>query len=303
MRTSVSYVLTAGADVENLRTIDDDGIAAIDLTGNDSGNVVRGNNGTNVINGGDGDDELTGRGGADAFLFDTALNATNNVDVIADFSVADDTIQLENAVFAGLDGGTLGANQFVIGAAAQDADDRIVYDNNTGALSFDSDGAGGAAAVQFAEIERLGWRSPISTSWWCDAAIMTTIHAHDRDGRFAISFAPFANSPHLQITASTSVPQGTALAANLQLCRVRQKVGADFGREVPMAIKGTSGDDTFRGTPFAEEIFGLGGKDFISGSPGADTIDGGRAMTSWTIPNSSSPAFCQREHSGRRRGC
>ena len=99
VRTSVSFTLTAGADVEVLRTIDDDGVAAINLTGNGSGNLVRGNNGANVINGGAGNDELTGRGGQDAFLFDTALDAATNVDVIVDFSVADDTIRLDNAVF------------------------------------------------------------------------------------------------------------------------------------------------------------------------------------------------------------
>jgi Ca2+-binding RTX toxin-like protein len=150
VRVSVSYVLTAGADVETLRTIDDAGVAAISLTGNASGNVVRGNNGANVINGGAGNDELTGLGGQDSFLFNTALDAATNVDVIGDFNVADDTIQLENAVFVGLTAGTLGANQFVIAAVAQDADDRIIYDDTTGALSFDNDGAGGAAAVQFA---------------------------------------------------------------------------------------------------------------------------------------------------------
>jgi serralysin len=48
--------------------------------------------------------------------------------------------------------GTLAANQFVIGAAAQDADDRIVYDDTSGALFFDVDGAGGAAALQFAQV-------------------------------------------------------------------------------------------------------------------------------------------------------
>jgi serralysin len=152
VRSSVSYVLNAGADVENLRTIDDAGLAAIDLTGNETGNVVRGNAGANVINGGGGNDHLTGLGGQDAFLFNTALDAAFNVDVIADFSVADDTIRLENAVFVGLNAGTLAASQFVIATAAQDADDRIVYDAATGALSFDADGVGGAAAVQFADI-------------------------------------------------------------------------------------------------------------------------------------------------------
>jgi serralysin len=152
VRASVSYVLSAGADVENLRTVDDNGVAAINLTGNQTGNTVRGNAGANILNGAGGDDELTGLAGQDTFAFDTALDAATNLAVIADFSVADDTIQLENDIFFGLATGTLAANQFVIAAAAQDADDRIVYDAATGALFFDSDGAGGAAAVQFADV-------------------------------------------------------------------------------------------------------------------------------------------------------
>ena len=52
---------------------------------------------------------------------------------------------------------TLAANQFVIGTAAQDANDRIIYNSNTGELFYDSDGTGGTAAVQFAEVRR-GWR-------------------------------------------------------------------------------------------------------------------------------------------------
>ena len=153
VRTSVSWTLTAGADVEMLRTTDDNGTGAINLTGNSSGNVVRGNNGNNIINGGDGDDELTGLGGQDSFLFDTPLNAATNMDIITDFNVADDTILLENAVFSMLTAGAaIGAGQFVIGAAAQDANDRIIYNNSTGAVLYDSDGTGGTAAVQFAEL-------------------------------------------------------------------------------------------------------------------------------------------------------
>jgi len=39
---------------------------------------------------------------------------------------------------------------FYSGSAAHDADDRILYDQSGGALSYDADGTGVLAAVQFA---------------------------------------------------------------------------------------------------------------------------------------------------------
>jgi Ca2+-binding RTX toxin-like protein len=150
--TSVSWTLTPGADVEILRTTSDAGVGAINLTGNASGNVVRGNNGANVLNGGNGNDELTGLAGADSFLFNTALNAATNVDVITDFSVADDTIRLDDDIFSsGLTpNNSVAGSQFVIAAEALEASHRIIYNDETGAVLYDSDGAGGADAIQFA---------------------------------------------------------------------------------------------------------------------------------------------------------
>jgi serralysin len=40
----------------------------------------------------------------------------------------------------------------VIGAQANDADDRIIYTQANGALFFDADGNGAGAAVQFATL-------------------------------------------------------------------------------------------------------------------------------------------------------
>ena len=54
--------------------------------------------------------------------------------------------------FSGLAAGALAAGAFRLGAAATDADDRIMYDAATGALFFDADGLGGAAQVQFASV-------------------------------------------------------------------------------------------------------------------------------------------------------
>ena len=45
------------------------------------------------------------------------------------------------------------ANAFVIGAAAADADDRIVYNSSTGQLFYDADGNGALKQVQFATLD------------------------------------------------------------------------------------------------------------------------------------------------------
>jgi Ca2+-binding RTX toxin-like protein len=152
VRTSVSWTLTAGAYVETLCTVNEGGNDAINLTGNETGNIVRGNDGSNVINGGAGGDWLTGLGGPDWFRFDTPLNAITNVDIISDFSVAADTILLDNAIFSAFANGPFAAERFVVGtgAAALDANDNIIYNSATGAIYYDSDGNGAAAAVQFA---------------------------------------------------------------------------------------------------------------------------------------------------------
>ena len=64
--------------------------------------------------------------------------------------MADDVIQLDDAVFTGLGLGVLAAGAFNTGTAATEADDRIIYDATTGVLLFDADGVGGAAGVEFA---------------------------------------------------------------------------------------------------------------------------------------------------------
>jgi Ca2+-binding RTX toxin-like protein len=147
----VSYVLGDAAEVEVLSTTDNGGSASIDLTGNAFGQVLVGNAGSNVLDGKGGNDVLVGLGGADTFAF-TTLGA-GNVDTVLDFSAADDVIALDDAVFAGLTAGALDPNAFVTGTSAQDADDRIIYDQTTGALYYDADGNGAGAAIQFATLQ------------------------------------------------------------------------------------------------------------------------------------------------------
>ena len=53
----------------------------------------------------------------------------------------------------GLTLGALAPGAFVIGTAAGDADDRIIYNSTTGQLYFDADGSGAGAAVLFAILQ------------------------------------------------------------------------------------------------------------------------------------------------------
>jgi serralysin len=129
------------------------GTGNINASGNGVSNSFAGNGGINVLDGGAGNDLMRGNGGNDFFVFSTTLNAATNVDDIADFNVAQDTMRLENAVFTGLANGALAASAFRIGAAAADVSDRIIYDDDAGALFFDKDGAGGTGLVRFATLD------------------------------------------------------------------------------------------------------------------------------------------------------
>ena len=150
----VSYTLAAGQEIEELRAASKTGVAALVLTGNGIDNKIVANAGNNVLNGKGGADLLYGLSGQDTFVFDTALGS-GNVDHITDFSVADDTIRLSKAIFTALSGGTLAVEAFkdVSKGGAVDADDRILYSSKLGTLSYDADGSGSKAAVQFAVID------------------------------------------------------------------------------------------------------------------------------------------------------
>jgi Ca2+-binding RTX toxin-like protein len=149
----VSYVLASGVSAEYLNTTSLHATYAVNLTGNELAQLVRGNDGANTIDGGGGKDVLFGMGGTDNFRFSTALGP-GNVDRIADFNAAQDQIQLDNAIFSALGLGALAASAFKDTASGTtDANDRIIYNSDTGALCYDADGWGTAFGnVRFATI-------------------------------------------------------------------------------------------------------------------------------------------------------
>jgi Ca2+-binding RTX toxin-like protein len=136
--TGLSDTLSGGAGVDR-------------LTGDDFGNVLIG---------GGGKDVLTGGKGKDAFVFDARPNKRTNLDKVTDYDVRNDSIYLENGVFAKLGKkGVIDApaklnRKFFAFDKAKDKNDHIVFSKKTGKVYYDQDGSGGKAMVEIATLKK-----------------------------------------------------------------------------------------------------------------------------------------------------
>ena len=159
------------------------------LTGDSGNDTMDGGALDDWFYGGVGNDVLTGGTGADRFVFDAALNATTNVDRITDFTTGSDKIWLNHSVFNKLTvNGALNASMLRIGSAAADSNDYIIYNKDTGALIYDSNGSAAGGAVQFATIGKglnltasdfnvFGVPSPTPTAPTPTAGVVTKVGA------------------------------------------------------------------------------------------------------------------------------
>ena len=131
------------------------------LIGGSGRDTLSGGHGSDMLFGNLGSDVLTGGEGRDTFVFDTRPNNRTNVDSIMDFGVRTDTLALDNKIFKAL--GAKGAlsqpaplnpKMFWKKAKAHDANDHVIYNPATGALFYDADGTGKAAAVKIAVLSK-----------------------------------------------------------------------------------------------------------------------------------------------------
>lgn len=177
VEASITYTL--GFNLENLTLT---GSGAIDGTGNNLNNILTGNSRNNTLNGGDGNDTLIGGGGNDIlvggagndvltgggnndlFLYNTNTafrSGAVGIDRITDFVKGSDKIVLDKTTFTALR--SLAATGFSIAsefavvssdAAAQASAAKIVYNQGTGSLFYNQNGAsaGFGSGAQFATL-------------------------------------------------------------------------------------------------------------------------------------------------------
>jgi Ca2+-binding RTX toxin-like protein len=104
VRTSTSYSLAPGSEVEMLETTDPTAATAISLGGNEYANIIIGNAGNNVIVGGAGLDTMFGGDGWDVFVWHsiTEMGSTldANSDTVRDFNAADGDLMVLSLIDA-----------------------------------------------------------------------------------------------------------------------------------------------------------------------------------------------------------
>jgi Ca2+-binding RTX toxin-like protein len=164
-----SISLTLMANVENLSLLDS---ANLTGTGNALANVILGNAGSNTLLGLGGADSLVGAGGNDTLVggaeADTLsggggldrfvyANALEGNDVITDYRVADDTLEVSALGFGG--GLAIGMDVVAVGryvantsglATSAAGTGQFVFETDARVLWWDADGAGGSDALRIA---------------------------------------------------------------------------------------------------------------------------------------------------------
>ena len=121
------------------------------IVGDQHDNTLIGGSGNDTFIGGFGTDLLSGEAGSDTFTF-TAAAGNTNADFILDFEHGIDVMKLLQSRYGAL-GAVVDAGEFTVGASANDADDFIIYDQDTGVLYYDADGNGSGVQRKFAAVE------------------------------------------------------------------------------------------------------------------------------------------------------
>ena len=146
--TEVGYSL--GLNIENLLSSSNDSLT---LTGNNSNNLIQGSSGNDTISGLMGNDTLIGGEGRDTFVFSTTPNSKSNLDKVNDFNVGEDFIGLKTNIFQKI-GPSIETSElgFIESGSNQTMNEYILYNPNTGYLSYDKDASGPAQAIPVAII-------------------------------------------------------------------------------------------------------------------------------------------------------
>jgi Ca2+-binding RTX toxin-like protein len=286
---SVSFTLTGGQAVEQLQTSYPGGSSAINLTGNNLGQVLFGNEGANVLSGGGGSDTLLGFGGNDALIGNadaaSTLQGGTGDDWYFVHRTGDSLVELagegNDRVFAGVNY-TLSAGQAFetlstldgAGSAAVDLTGNELNQIIIGNAGANVLGGGGGSDTL------LGYGGNDTLVGNADAA--STLQGGTGDDWYFVfrtgdSLVELAGEGSDRLLAGVNyiLSAGQAIET-LSTLDGAGAVAIDLaGNELAQAIIGNAGANVLSGGGGADTLVGLGGNDTLYGGDGDDQLAGG----------------------------
>ena len=198
-------------------------------------------------------DHMEGGAGADAFVFARAPGVTNS---IGDFASGTDEIVLD-AGFMGALGASgqfqSGDDRFHFGAAAGDAEDRVIYNTSTNELFYDADGSGAGGAQLIA---RLQAGAPLTAT---DIEVVNG----------GSTTPPPSGGQAINGTTGDDSLVGTA---------GNDTIDALYGEDL---VQGLAGNDSLLGAAGHDTLQGGDGDDTLRGQTWSDTLTGGAGSDSF----------------------
>ncbi|CAN7492838.1 M10 family metallopeptidase C-terminal domain-containing protein [Pseudomonas sp. GL-B-26] len=296
------------------------------LLGSDSADTLLGLAGNDSLNGGAGDDRLdggagmdtlTGGAGADTFVFSNRLDSYRNYntgganlgDLITDFDITADKIDLSAMGFTGLGDGKNNTVYLVLNSAGTKTYIKSLTADANGnrfevALDGNYLGKLTSANFVFATSPTVNHAPVVATALLDQNATENTPFSYtvpatsftDPDNDSLSYTATLADGSALPAWLSfnatsltfTGTPTSTASGNYNVLVKATDPSGASVSDSYALVvadaptntITGTNNAETLNGTAGADLILGLGGNDTIKAGTGADTVDGGAGRDS-----------------------
>jgi len=237
------------------------------LTGGSGNDTLTGDDGDDSLEGGAGSNTLIGGAGKDTFIYRVSrqeITAVVEADLITDFNVDDDILELSTAAFGNLSVSSLTR-------LAITANSAVGSIGSANLLDFSADITVTSIATLQARFAALGGNTdaPVFCQF-TDAETGRSVLVFAVGARFEI-VTSFSLTISLQVNnfvftgPSLNVPVGTAGPDNI-----------NFGT-YPAAVNfdGLGGDDNIVGSNFNDSIKGGDGNDTITGGLGLDVLSGG----------------------------
>ncbi|MBV7510143.1 glycosyl hydrolase family 28-related protein [Pseudomonas sp. PDM25] len=284
------------------------------LAGNDS---LSGGAGDDKLDGGAGMDSLTGGSGADIFAFSNRLDSYRNYntgganlsDVITDFDITADKIDLSAIGFTGLGDGKNNTVYVVLNSAGTKTYIKsLTADANGNRFEVTLDGNYlnklTSANFVFATSPTVNHAPVVAT------ALLDQNATENTPFNYAVPATSFTDPDNDSLSYTATLADGSALPAWLSfnatnltftgtptstasgnynvLVKATDPAGASVSDSFALAvadapantITGTNNAETLNGTAGADLILGLGGNDTIKAGTGADIVDGGAGRDS-----------------------